>query len=96
MARILIVGLIATVSMMLASGCAESLEPSPLGDYPTAADGSEATEAQALITEGTPQAIGLLALLNDPETTFERLDRPARLNRRSARMLIHHRDGGMF
>lgn len=57
-------------------------------------DGQESavSEGQAAIIEGTPEAYGVLDLLNDPTTTFERLDIDVRLDRRAAENLIAHRD----
>ncbi len=45
------------------------------------------------LTNGSADAVGLLAFLNDAETTFETLDIDARLDKRSASGLIHHRNG---
>ena len=45
------------------------------------------------ITNGSPEAVGVLDLLNDPATDIELLDKDAGLNVRSARNLIHYRDG---
>jgi len=45
------------------------------------------------ITSGSPEAIGVLDLLNDPTTDIDLLDHDAGLNVRAARNLIHHRDG---
>lgn len=45
------------------------------------------------LTDGSPDAVGLLAFLNDEQTGFETLDIDARLDKRSAAGLIHHRNG---
>jgi len=45
------------------------------------------------ITSGSAEAIGVLAMLNDPSTDLDTLDFDAGLNVRSARNLIFHRDG---
>jgi hypothetical protein len=45
------------------------------------------------ITSGSPEAIGVVDLLNDPATDIDLLDHDAGLNVRAARNLIHHRDG---
>ena len=52
----------------------------------------------AALTPGTPQAVGVLNLLNDAATTLDVLDKDARLNRRAATGIIHHRNGpdGVF
>ena len=54
--------------------------------------------SQALVVDGTPEAVGLLWFLNDGSTTFEILDDEVPLDRRAARNLIDHRDGpdGIF
>lgn len=54
--------------------------------------------SQALVVDGTPEAIGLLWFLNDESTTFEILDDEVPLDRRAAQNLIDHRDGpdGVF
>lgn len=43
--------------------------------------------------ESTPEAFGVLALLNDRSTTYEVLDENARLDSRAARALVAHRNG---
>ena len=53
---------------------------------------SAVAEESALV-EGTPEAYGVLDLLNDPAVTFEILDDLVRLDRRAAENLIAHRDG---
>ena len=45
------------------------------------------------IAEGTPDALGVLAFLNDASTTLVVLDEDAGLDRRAATNLIAHRDG---
>lgn len=45
------------------------------------------------LVDGTPDAIGLLAFLNDPATTFAVLDDDVPLDKRAATNLIGHRDG---
>ena len=70
-----------TLVATLAVGCA---------DAPSADSLETSTLALA---EGSPEAVGLLAFLNDPTTTIDVLDVDVPLNRRTARNLIHHRDG---
>ncbi len=67
----------------LAFGCA---------DVNDAYEGVDAS-AQALVLTGTPDGVGVIRLLNDPETDYSRLDIDAKLNARSARTLMHHRNG---
>jgi len=45
------------------------------------------------IEEGSAEALGMLAFLNDPSTTFELLDGPVGLDRRAATSITAHRDG---
>ena len=69
----------ALIAIILATAC----------DSPIELD--EASYAQR--AESTPEAFGVLALLNDSATTLEILDDNARLDARSARSLIAHRNG---
>ncbi len=57
------------------------------------ADDEAGFSQQTLILEGSPEAVGILGFLNAPTTTFDVLDIDARLDIRSARGLIHHRNG---
>jgi hypothetical protein len=52
----------------------------------------------ARVDEATPEAFGVLALLNDAGTTEALLDVDAALDARAARSLVHHRNGpdGVF
>ena len=52
----------------------------------------ESSTESALVT-GTPEADAVLALINDPATTFETLDDRAGLDRRAARRIIDQRNG---
>ncbi len=61
-------------------------------DINDAYEGVEAS-TEALIVTGTPDGVGVLRLLNDPLTDLERLDIEADLDKRSARGLMHHRNG---
>ena len=63
-------------------------------DGPASGDDADLLGTASLaIEDGTPEAIGLLALLNDPSTTLTVLDDDARLDARAAKNLLHHRDG---
>ncbi len=73
---------VSTLFATFAVGCADQ---APLQD------GLEI--ASYALAEGSPEAIGLLGFLNSPTTTIDTLDHDVPLNRRSARNLIHHRDG---
>jgi len=44
-------------------------------------------------SEGTPEAVGVLALLNDTGTTYALLDDTIGLDRRAAGSIVAHRDG---
>lgn len=57
------------------------------------ADVLEQPQAERVLVDGTPEADGVLAMLNDSSTTFEVLDIDAALDRRAAENLIAHRDG---
>jgi hypothetical protein len=65
------------------AGCADPVEGGAEGELSTA----------RVIEEGTPQAVGVLAMLNDPGTTLDTLDIDAALDKRAATNLIAHRDG---
>lgn len=57
-------------------------------------DAVEARDPDALLLEeGTPDAVGVLGLLNDGGTTLAVLDVDAKLDARAAKNLIAHRDG---
>ncbi len=51
------------------------------------------SESARVPEEGSPEALGILALLNDASTTFEILDDDAGLDKRAATNLIARRDG---
>ncbi len=73
---------VSTLFATLAIGCA---------DQAPSSDGLGT--ATLALAEGSPEAIGLLEFLNAPTTTIEVLDHDVPLNRRTARNLVHHRDG---
>ena len=45
------------------------------------------------LTEGTPEAVGVLSLLNHPQTTVEVLDLTVELDVRAATAIVNHRNG---
>ncbi len=49
---------------------------------------SELGTSEAALIEGTPDAVGVLALVNDPATTLEILDDDVRLDRRAAKSIV--------
>jgi hypothetical protein len=73
---------VSTLFATLTVGCADSASSS---------DGLETT--RFALAEGSPEAIGLLEFLNTPTTSVDVLDKQVPLNRRTARNLVHHRDG---
>ena len=58
-----------------------------------ATDLDEETTASAEVAAGSPEAARVLALVNDPNTSFELLDGEGALDRRAARNIVAHRDG---
>ena len=83
---------LAVSAAALALGCATQVA-GPDGAEPTTS-----TQSSASIVEGSPQAYGVLGLLNAPATNLHVLDHLVPLNRRAAEELIAHRDGadGIF
>ena len=67
-------------------GCAQP-ELAPVASAP------ELDESGARATEGSPEALGMLAFLNDAGTTYELLDNEVGLDRRAAESIIAHRNG---
>lgn len=83
-------------SLSLGVGCGADVDnDEPLDDSVNTGKGDGASGALA---EGTPEAIGVLRMLNSPEITFEMLDDDVPLERRAATNLISHRAGedGIF
>lgn len=74
----------AVLFVLFAFGCAEQA--------PVTSPVVETVEGFRIV-EGSPEAVGVLAFLNDASTTFEVLDDEVRLDRRAAESLIEHRDG---
>jgi len=66
----------------LASGCALGMSDEESGQ-----------ESRATVVEGSPEALGVLAFLSDPSTTFSTLDDDVGLDRRAASALTCHRKG---
>jgi hypothetical protein len=79
------------------AGCLDDYQPE-YDDPERAALGGKADSGFEPLIDGTPSAVGVLRLLNEPSTTFEMLDHDARLDRRAAEGLIAHRAGpdGVF
>lgn len=61
-------------------------------DAPSTSDLALA-DGKAVIAEGSPEALGVLAMLNDPSTTMTALDVHAALDKRAAEGILAHRDG---
>ncbi len=85
MAHAKLFGLLAMGTLLL-GGCAARVGET--GPEPSATS----SERQSIV-EGTPDARGVLGLVNDPATTLYVLDELVPLNRRAAENLIAHRDG---
>lgn len=77
------------LTLATAVGC------SAFGDDPLdgAGDGFPSGKADGAIEAGTPEALAVLALVNDPAVTFEELDDDARLHRTAAAGIIDYRNG---
>ena len=56
-------------------------------------NGQDYGALEGALVEGSPQGIAFLDFLNDGDTTLKVLDIDAGLNKRSAKNLIHHRNG---
>lgn len=60
---------------------------------PTEATGGKDDGSFRALADGTPEAIGVLALVNDPATTFEVLDDDVNLDSRAAQSITDYRAG---
>jgi len=78
------------IALMTAAGC--------LGEAPPSGEEEASATDTSSIVDGSPEGVGLLALLNDEATTFTVLDDEVPLDRRAAENLVAHRDGpdGVF
>ena len=54
---------------------------------------AEVAHATETIVDGTPEAVGVLAFLNDAETSLSLLDHEVPLPSHAAQALVTHRDG---
>ncbi len=77
------------ISVSFLFACGEA----PQKDVIVLVDHEEAGVLSSSLTEGSAEAVGLLNFLNDESTGFDTLDIEARLDKRSAAGLIHHRNG---
>lgn len=68
--------------VLFMAGCTTYIEPP-----------AERGHSLRVIDEGTPEAAGVLAMVNDPSTTLTVLDEQVPLERRAAENIIAHRDG---
>lgn len=84
-----VLGVCACVLVLVLAGCGDIQEEGITVVF----DDEAAGTISHSLTDGSPDAVGLLAFLNDEETGFETLDIAARLDKRSALGLIHHRNG---
>lgn len=79
-----------TPLLVLLAGCAPAAFDAPSDDL------AEVAFGQHSILDGTPEAVGVLDLLNDPGTTLELLDDEVPLNRRTATNLMLAREIAPF
>ena len=76
-----------------AFGCGEIDDPSDGALYYDEIKTVEPQVEALALVDGTPEAVGVLAFVNDEATGFRMLDIEAKLDRRAARGIIHHRNG---
>ncbi|MGE0548412.1 MAG: phospholipase D-like domain-containing protein [Kofleriaceae bacterium] len=81
---------VSVVSVAAGPGCMTA--PSDIEDGET--DGFPSGKADGGIDEGSPEALGVLALVNDAATTVTVLDGDAGLSVRVAKNIVRHRQGG--
>lgn len=81
--------LAATLSLLALGSFACSADEPSDGEF----DSFPTDKADGGIDAGSPEAKAILALVNDGAVSFEELDDAARLNARSARNIIAHRNG---
>jgi hypothetical protein len=74
--------------------CAKPNDDTGSADFDVVPAELEALELARSPWEGTPEGVGLLGFVNAETTTFGVLDNEVPLDRRAARNLIAHRDGG--
>ena len=74
-------------------GCGELEDPSDGSFYYDEVKTVETTVEALALVDGTPEAVGVLAFVNDEATSYRMLDIDAKLDRRAARAIIHHRNG---
>jgi hypothetical protein len=79
---------ILTSGLLFFVGCAA---PAPQQGDVTSDD--EFASIEGMLIDGTPEGVGVLDFLNDPSTSLEMLDIDAKLNKKSAKNILHHRDG---
>ena len=73
--------------------CGEIEDPSGDSFYYDDVKTVESMAESFALVDGTPEAVGVLAFVNDEATSFRMLDIDAKLDRRAARGIIHHRNG---
>ncbi len=74
---------------VLAAGCSTAGDETGDGQF----DRFPTGKADGALEAGSPEALAVLALVNDPSVTFVELDIDAQLDKRAARNIIDHRDG---
>jgi hypothetical protein len=86
-------GFMSTFVLILLTGCGEVSDPSAGVFYTDDAKSNQVEADSFALVNGTPDAVGVLAFVNDEATDLHRLDVEAKLDRRAARGIIHHRNG---
>ena len=82
-------GIVVTFVLAALVGCGDVTEERTSNFFEDEAQG---VVSSALI-DGTPDAVGILAWLNDESTSIDTLDFDSGLDKRAARFIIHHRNG---
>ncbi len=77
-----------TFGLLFVIGCAT---PAPQQGDVTSDD--EFASIEGMLVDGTPEGVGVLDFLNDPSTTLVMLDIDAKLNKKTAKNILHHRNG---
>lgn len=75
------------------TACGQLEDPSQVEFYYDEVKAADAHSESFALVNGTPEAVGVLAFVNDEATSFRMLDDDAKLDRRAARGIIHHRNG---
>ena len=86
-------GVFSALVFLCLMACGDVEDPS-LGEFYSDGDGANHIEENRFsLVDGTPDAVGVLAFVNDEATSVNTLDIDAKLDIRAARGIIHHRNG---